>query len=275
MKKNVLRRTVSIILCVIIALIIIAPFYIVALYSVKSKAEMAASRLAWPTHIEWSNFSRGIVVSNFWRCFKNSLITTVATLTILLAVCPMAAYKIARKRSFFYSAIYYLFLGAMILPFQSIMTPLYVNLKNLHLINTLAGQILTKAGFQIAFTVIIITGFVKTISYSLEEAAAIDGANPYTVFARVILPLLKPIILSSVVLNVMNIWNDFQISVVVLQKPAVRTLPLTQYYFFGGKQLQLNLAFSIFILSMIPVVTVYLLSQRYIISGITAGAVKG
>lgn len=251
------------------------PFYIVLLYSVKSKAEMATSRLAFPKSIEWSNFTRGMEMSNFGNAFKNSVIVTLITVALLTIVSAMAAYIIARKNSFFYKLIYYLFLAAMIIPFQVIMTPLYFNLKSYGLINSLTGLVLVKTSFQIAFTVLIIAGFVESVPRELEMAASIDGAGIYTTFWRIVFPLMRPYILTSIVLNFMNVWNDFQISVVLLINRDVHTVPMTQFTFFGGKKLELNLAFAVFLISMIPVVSVYLLLQKYIVQGITAGAVKG
>lgn len=251
------------------------PFYIVVLYSVKSKAEMAMSHLSLPSRINWENFVVGMEISDFPLALKNSVITTLFTVVILTLVCAPAAYIVDRKRSKFYSAVYYTLMASVILPFQSIMTPLYINLKNFELINTHLGFILTKAGMQIAFTVIIITGFVKSIPRELEQSASIDGASIYGAYWRIVFPLMKPIIFTSVILNFLNVWNDFQISVVILQNMKTRTIPLTQYYFMSEKAVELHLAFAVFLISMIPVVGVYLLFQRYIIQGITAGAVKG
>ena len=187
----------------------------------------------------------------------------------------MAAYIIARKRSLLYNFVYYLFVGAMIIPFQSIMTPLYKMLVNYGLVNTLGGFVIVKSGVQIAFTVLIITGFVNGIPRELEEAAFVDGAGRYKTFFAVVLPLMKPILFTSLVLNILNVWNDFQVSVVLLQKIDKRTIPLVQFYLLGERANELNQAFAVFLLSMIPVLIIYLIFQKYIIQGVTAGAVKG
>ena len=163
----------------------------------------------------------------------------------------------------------------MIIPFQSIMTPLYIDMTKWRLLNTLYGFIMAKIGFQIAFPVLLVSGFVKGIPRELEEAAAIDGAGIYSIFFRIVFPLMKPIILTSVVLNTLNVWNDFQMARPLLQKKTVRNVPLTQYFFFGENSIELGLAFALFILSMIPILILYLTLQKYIIGGITSGAVKG
>ena len=260
----------------LIGIICISPMYVAIIYSLKSKQELAVNRFALPEVLYWENFSQGIVQSNFFHALKNSFITTSLATIILTVICSMASYIIARKNnSKFYNAVYFIFVAAMIIPFQSILTPLYINLLRWGLVNSLIGFVLAKSGFQVAFTVLIITGFVKSIPRELEEAANIDGAGLYRTYWQIIFPLMKPVIFTSVVLNALNIWNDFQISVTILQKQSVRTLPLTQYFFFGENNSELGLAFAVFVLSMTPVLTLYLSLQKYIISGITSGAVKG
>lgn len=258
-----------------VTLLVISPFYIAIIYSVKSKPEMVSNRLAFPKVIHWDNFTRAIETSNFGLAMKNSLVSTVAAVFCITLFCTMAAYIIARKNNRFYNTIYYIFVGAMIIPFQSIMTPLYITMSKWKMLNSISGFVMAKIGFQVAFTVLLISGFVKSIPKDLEEAAAIDGAGIYAIFFRVVFPLMKPIILTSVVLNTLNVWNDFQMSLTLLQRKEVRNVPLTQYFFFGENSIELGLAFALFILSMIPILVLYLTLQKYIIGGITSGAVKG
>lgn len=270
-----IQKIILDILKVLITILIISPLYIAVIYSVKSKPELVTNRLVFPKVIHWDNFTRAIEVSNFGLAVKNSILITVPSVVIITLICTMAAYIIARKNNRFYNTIYYIFVGAMIIPFQSIMTPLYVDMAHWKLLNTIHGFVMVKIGFQIAFTVLLISGFVKTIPRELEEAAAIDGAGVYAVFFRIVFPLMKPIILTSVVLNTLNVWNDFQMSLTLLQRKEVRNIPLTQYFFFGENSVELGLAFALFMLSMIPILVLYLSLQKYIIGGITSGAVKG
>ena len=273
--KHMVKNRLFLILKLVVTLFVISPFYIAVIYSVKSKPEMVSNRLAFPKVIHWDNFTRAIETSKFGLAMKNSLFTTVAAVLVITLICTMSAYIIARKNNRFYNAVYYIFVGAMIIPFQSIMTPLYIDMTKWRLLNTLYGFIMAKIGFQIAFTVLLVSGFVKGIPRELEEAAAIDGAGIYSIFFRIVFPLMKPIILTSVVLNTLNVWNDFQMSLTLLQKKTVRNVPLTQYFFFGENSIELGLAFALFILSMIPILILYLTLQKYIIGGITSGAVKG
>ncbi|NNJ31836.1 carbohydrate ABC transporter permease [Lacrimispora defluvii] len=265
----------SVIVKLAMTLLVISPLYIALIYSAKSKQEMVTNRLAFPKTIHWDNFTRAIETSNFGLALKNSLVTTVLAVIFITLICTMASYIIARKNNRFYNLIYYLFIGAMIIPFQSIMTPLYIDMTRWKLLNTLHGFIFAKIGFQIAFTVLLVSGFVKSIPKELEEAASIDGAGIYSVFFQIVFPLMKPIVLTSIVLNALNVWNDFQMSLTLLQQKQVRNIPLTQYFFFGENSIELGLAFALFILSVIPILALYLTLQKYIIGGITQGAVKG
>ena len=275
MAKRRMQANIFTVFKILITLLVISPFYIAIIYSVKSKPELVTNRLAFPKTIHWGNFTRAIETSNFGLAIKNSLVTRVAAVLVITLICTMSAYIIARKNNRFYNTIYYIFVGAMIIPFQSIMTPLYVDMNHWGLLNTLHGFIMAKIGFQIAFTVLLVSGFVKSIPKELEEAAAIDGAGIYSVFFRIVFPLMKPIILTSVVLNTLNVWNDFQMSLTLLQRKEVRNVPLTQYFFFGENSVELGLAFALFLMSMIPILILYLTLQKYIIGGITSGAVKG
>ena len=275
MGKRIIQKRLFTVFKLLVTLLVISPFYIAIIYSVKSKPELVTNHLALPKVIHWDNFTRAIETSNFGLALKNSLITTVVAVFVITLICTMSAYIIARKNNRFYNTIYYIFVGAMIIPFQSIMTPLYVDMNHWGMLNTLSGFILAKIGFQIAFTVLLVSGFVKNIPRDLEEAAAIDGAGIYGIFFRIVFPLMKPIILTSVVLNTLNVWNDFQMSLTLLQRKEVRNVPLTQYFFFGENSVELGLAFALFLLSMIPILVLYLALQKYIIGGITSGAVKG
>lgn len=259
----------------IIALFV-APFYVAIVYALKSPEETTKTGLAWPTAIHWENFTKAIEVSNFWNASKNSVIITICSVVLITVVCSMAAYVIARnQKSRFYQGLYYVFLAAIMLPFQVLMLPLYVQLKDFGLMNTKIGLILTISSFQVAYNIFVYVGFIKSISVEIEEAAFIDGAGKFATFWRIVFPLMKPILSSSLVLNSLAVWNDFQISLIIAQKEAVRTIPLTQYFFFGQYSSELNMAFAAFVLAMIPIIILYFLMQKYIIGGVMAGAVKG
>lgn len=270
------KKACFFLLKLLLVAIFLLPFYIAVVYSIKSPEETMKSGLAFPKEIYWQNFAEAIEVSNFWNAAKNSLIITVVSVIILMVVCSMAAYVIARNmRSRFFQSFYYVFLAAMMLPFQVVMLPLYVQLRDMQLLNTRTGLILTICGFQIAYNVFVYVGFIRGIPLEMEEAAYIDGAGRFYTFWKIVFPLMKPIISSTLILNALAVWNDFQISLIIAQKPEVRTIPLTQYFFFGQYSIKLNMAFAAFVLAMIPIIILYLVMQKYIIGGVMSGAVKG
>lgn len=187
----------------------------------------------------------------------------------------MAAYVLARSRRKIYNFIYYVFLMGILIPFQCIMFPTYVNLKAVGLMNTLSGFVIVRTGFQIGMCILVITDFVRTVPVELEEAANIDGASIFRTFWRVVYPLMKPINVTMLVLNTLFSWNDFYVSVTILQSAQNRTLPLAQFVYRSESGVDVNQAFAFFTLCMLPVLILYLFSQRYIVSGIMSGAVKG
>lgn len=260
----------------LIALIFTAPFYISIVYSLKSPAETAQTGLAFPRVFHWENYIKAIKVSNFYRASLNSFIVTSISVIVVITICSMAAYVIARNsHNRFYNGLFYLFLAALMLPFQVVMLPLYTTLRNFSMLNTLSGLVITISGFQIAYNIFIYTGFMKSIPKEMDEAAYIDGAGMLRTYWSIIFPLTKPITSTAIILNALTVWNEFSMSLVVVQKAQVRTLPLTQFYFFGEYSVELNMAFAAFVLSMIPIITLYIIMQKYVVGGIMSGAVKG
>lgn len=275
-KKITVKSVLFLALKLGIVFFFISPFYISIVYAIKSPEETIKTGLGFPTSIYWQNFTEAVRVSNFFGAAKNSLIVTICCVLLLMVVCTMAAYVIARNmRSKLYQGMYYIFLAAIMLPFQVVMMPLYVQLKNMDLLNTRIGLILTISGFQAAYNIFVYVGFIRTIPQDMEEAAYIDGAGKFYTFWKVVFPLMKPIISSTLVLNALTVWNDFTTSLIIAQKPEVRTIPLTQYFFFGEYNIELNMAFAAFVMAMIPIIILYLVMQKYIIGGVMSGAVKG
>lgn len=273
--KHRFKKIVKKFIMSLAALIFLMPFYVSIVYSLKSKEEIANTGLAFPKMFHLENYLEAIETSNLILAMKNSTISAVLSVLILIIASSMASYVIARSKTRFYNSLYYVYLAAIILPFQVVMLPLYVSLRNMGIINTIPGYILAFVGFQLAYDVFIFTGFIKTVPVEMEEAAYIDGAGEFRTYWQIVFPLLKPIMLTAVILNTLSVWNDFPLALIVLQKNELRTLPLAQFYFMGQYSTDLGLAFAAFTLSIIPVIVLYTLLQKHIISGITAGAVKG
>lgn len=268
-------RIIRIIALYLITLIFLFPFYIAIVYSLKTRVETAQSPLALPKHIAWENYSNAIQSSNFFLALKNSLIVTSLTVFLAVFVCSMAAYVISRSNNKFYNFFYYLFMSSIMLPFQVIMFPLYKTWVDLGILNTLHGLTISLVGVQVGYFCFLYVGFIKSVPREMEESSMIDGASRYRTFFSIIFPLLKPINMTIIVLSALGAWNDFVVSMVIVQKKAVSTLPLVQFNFFGQYSSEVNMAFAAIIMSMVPIMLFYLIAQKYIIGGVTAGAVKG
>jgi len=278
--KNPLSRFLACATKLLLTLAFLSPFYVAICYSFKSKTEIAASGLALPTRLTLDNFIKSIESTNrsgmpFWTVIGNTLTVTLIGTAVLTIFAAMAAYPIARRRGAVYKVAYSLMVLTLLMPIQAYMFPLYDMIRSMKLINTLTGFTLAKIGAQIGYSTIITTGFVKSIPYDIEEAARVDGAGTLRTFFEIVLPLMRPILLTGVVINALNIWNDFALSFIILARPARYIVSLLQFTFIGSNSSELNLAFALFTMSMLPIVALYLVMQKYIIGGITMGSVKG
>jgi raffinose/stachyose/melibiose transport system permease protein len=244
-------------------------------YAFKSKTDFAKTKLSFPTQFYLGNFREAIEVSNFINSIKNSIVVSIATVTIIIFICSAGAYIIARKSSYrFYNTIFYVFHLIILLPIQTTMFPLYKTLSNIGALNTLWGLTLAESGVTVGYYVFLYTGFIKTVPISLEESSIIDGCNRYQTFFKIVFPLLKPITMTVIVLAFLGSWNNLMLAMIICQKQIKRTLPLMQFYFFGEYSANVSVAFASGIMSMIPAVLIYFLAQKYIVAGMTAGAVK-
>ena len=252
------------------------PFYISILMAVKSKKETAKDLLAFPTSIHWENFVDAMKKANILESMKNSIILTVGAVVLTLIVASMAGYAIGRqyhKKTFrFYET---LLMAAMMIPFQTLMIPIYKMYKSMDLLNSIPGAIIMIGACNMPFAVMLFIGFVRTIPIELEEAAMLEGCSKAKIFFKIIFPLLKPITVTIAVLDSLWTWNEFNVSLLLLQKKAVKTIPIQQYVFFGEHSSNYNMAFAAAVISMIPIVIFFIVAQKHIVAGMTAGAVKG
>ncbi len=274
--RALINSAVRILFILIIVAIVLTPFYISLLYSIKSHSDISLNRLAWPSAPTLENYRRVIQENKYVAIgFKNSIITTIPTVLILLFTTSMAAFVLARNNGLFYKIMYGVFISGILVPFQCIMLPIYINIYNAGLASTNLGFIIARSGFQVSISILTVTGFVKTVPRDMEEAASIDGSGMLGTFWRIIFPLMTPVNMTQIVLNTLFVWNDYSVAVVLLRSDASRTLPLAQIVYFGENMTELNLAFAFFMLAMIPILILYLSTQKYIVSGIMSGAVKG
>jgi raffinose/stachyose/melibiose transport system permease protein len=258
------------------SLLFLFPIFIALLSSLKSPLELAQSKLALPREWYFQNYLEGLTESNFLSSLKNSAIVTFSSVALIVIASSMGGYTIARngKRTRSIGAMEKIYLASLMIPFQILMIPVYRIFRSLGMLNTLYGAILFEVGYSTAYATFLYIGFVKSIPKELEEAALLDGCNPYQVFGKIVFPLLTPITSTVAALHVMWIWNDFNIALILLQKDAVRTLTVKQYYFFGEFASNYGMAFAASLICMLPVLLFFLLMQRYLVEGISAGAIK-
>ena len=262
----------------VFALIIVFlfPVYLAVVTSFKTKAEIAASIIALPQSLNIVNYVVGIEKSNFTQSLINSCIVTFPSVALIVLCASMGGYSIARfgRKKRFVGSMDKVYLAAIMIPFQILMIPVYKLFKTLGMLNSLLGMILMLTGLSIAYATFLYVGFVKSVPEELEQAALIDGCGPYRAFFYIIFPLLQPITATVIALHIMWLWNDFNVALILLQREEVRTLTVKQYYFFGEYTSDYGMAFAAALLCMLPVLLFFCLMQRYIIGGISAGAVK-
>ena len=288
---NSTRKGKSLVLGIVgtcIAIYVLFPFYLVVMNSFKRQADIVKDPVAFQgvsfaqlqanlnSVIHNSNF-------NFWYAFGTSTVITIVSLVLLVLFGSMAAWVISRNhKKAWATAIYMVFIASMIIPFQVVMLPLVSTFRDvgkfigIGMLQSVQGIVFAYLGFGGAMTVFILTGFIKGIPYELEEAAAIDGCSPEGTFFKIIFPLLRPIITTVTILNGMWIWNDYLLPSLMLgQNGKVKTLPVAVQAFVGSYVKQWDLILSAALLAILPMIIVFLIGQKQIMSGMVEGAVKG
>lgn len=257
----------------LIALIFFFPVLMAIINSFKTRGEILASAIALPTAPTLANYAAVIEATDFIKVFFNSCLVTGGGIVLNLLVSALAGYALARWRSKWANILTLLFLSSMFVPFHTIMIALLTTARDLKLTGHIWGLILIYCGLQCPIPIFLIKGFVHSVPRELEEAAMIDGCGTVRLFLSIVLPMLKPILATVSVLNVLWIWNDYLLPYLILGKPL--TIPLSQMYFYGQYNQQWHLIMAGFVVSTIPVVIFFLFMQKYITNGIASGAVKG
>lgn len=280
MKSKKARSTLITIILSIVTIIYIAPIFVVLMNSFKGNTYVKTQTFAFPnseTFVGWANYIKGFTFGNypFLKSVGYSAMITILS-TILILVCTsMAAWYIVRVNSRFCKVVYYLFVFSMVVPFQMVMFTLSKTADTLKL-NTPWAIPIIYLGFGAGMATFMFSGFVKTLPLEIEEAAAIDGCGPIRTFFSIILPMLKPTMISVGILEIMWIWNDYLLPYLVLDRTRFMTIPIHIQYLQGSYgAVDLGAIMALIILSILPVIIFYLTCQKYIIKGVAAGAVKG
>ena len=274
------RKTILSIVLAIICIIYVLPVLTVVLNSFKINTFVKTDTFALPKGEMWAgtdNFAKGMTFGNypFIKSAIYSVVITVLSTALILLFTSMAAWYIARVDSKFCKAVYFLCVFSMVVPFQMVMFTLSKTADQLHL-NTPWTIPIVYLGFGAGLAIFMFVGFVKSIPLEIEEAAAIDGYGPLRTYFYVVLPMLKPTLISVGILEIMWVWNDYLLPALVLDINQYRTIPIHIQYLKGSYgTVDLGATMALILLSIIPVIVFYLTCQKYIIKGVAAGAVKG
>ncbi|MBB2676501.1 UNVERIFIED_ORG: raffinose/stachyose/melibiose transport system permease protein [Rhizobium esperanzae] len=261
---------------VLVALVWVAPFIFIVFTSLKTPAAVTSTGAFMPpTELAYDNYSAAWSRGNFAKSFFNSVIITVIKVPLGLFLSAMAAYALAKIRLRISKALLLLVVFGTMIPFQVMLAPLFTLVNSFGLIDTYPGVILPYIAFGVPYQVFILHGFFRSIPKELSEAALIDGASHFTIFRRIFLPVCLPVLAALLILDFVSTWNEFAMALVLLQDQHMWTLPLGLMSFqgqFSSNYGQLNAAI---VMTVLPATIVYLIFQRYFVSGLTSGAVKG
>ncbi|MCD7820296.1 MAG: carbohydrate ABC transporter permease [Lachnospiraceae bacterium] len=278
-RKKKITHAILWVVLLILFLIFIFPFLLVLINVFKTKADITASPLALiGSHgFTLENFPNAMQKMNFWVVFRNSLIVTVSSTVLTLLFSSMAAFVIVRNN---WKACTLLFTGmiaSMVIPFQVLMIPLVSLYGGIFgVLNSRVTLILMHTGFSVSMATFMFHGAIHTnIPLELEEAALMDGCTRWQTFWRVVFPLLKPTIATVAIIDAMAFWNDYLLPSLVLGRKELYTIPIATQVFYGTYSTDIGMVMAALLLAMLPILILYLFLQRYIVEGVTSGAVKG
>lgn len=276
MKSNKTGRILLEVVMVILSLIFLYPLFLTIINSLKSFSEVMTDVIALPKVLAFENYTYVWKFINYPRLFLNNAVITILGLAGIVLISSIAAYKLARTKSKASGIIYFLCIMPMLIPFQSIMLTVLQMAKNLHLAESTWGLGIMYWGFGAPLALFIYHGFVKGIPKEIDESATIDGASGFRLFFSVIFPLLKSVTTTIIIIDVMWIWNDFLLPLLMVNgSPDTKTLTLAAYTFVGQYTSDWQYAMTAMVMAVLPSIIVFIFLQKYIVKGVVAGAVKG
>lgn len=279
MKRNYLVNTLLSVALAVLCVCWVYPIFMILMNSLKLE-HFISTNTAFElplaeTFAGLQNYVNAISSKGFLEAFLTSLVITVTSVLAILVFCSMCAWYICRVQNRFTKLLYYLFIFSMVVPFQMLMFTLAATADKLDL-NTPYNIWIIYLGFGAGLAVFMFTGFMKSIPIEIEEAAMIDGCNPLQTFFMVVIPMLKPTLISVGILQTMWVWNDYLLPYLVLDRKKYSTIPILIQYFKGSYgRVEMGPMMACIMLTIIPIVIVYIFCQKYIIKGVAAGAVKG
>lgn len=261
------------VIALLLSFTFVLPMLVIFLNSFKSSAESNTLSLRLPTQWMFENYAVVLERGKVFMSFLNSFCYAACSAVLIVILVSMAAFVLSRNRSRLNRFLYYFIILGIAMPVSNV--SLMKVMKALHIINTRPGIILLYAAINIPISLFIVYGFVGSVPEEIDEAATIDGCRPMQLFARIIVHLLKPALVTIFVLNFMGVWNDFTMPLYYLNNSQKWPMTLAVYNFFGMYERQYNLVCADIVLTMCPVLLIFILGQKYIVGGISTGAVKG
>lgn len=280
MKRTKLQMSLQTGFFVLVCILYLMPIFIVLMNSFKTNSSINTNTFAFPnaeTFTGLSNFINGMSFGEypFLQSAAYSVLITIVSAALILVCTSMAAWYISRVGSLFARIVYYICIFSMVVPFQMVMFTLAKTANTLHLDTPYTIPII-YLGFGAGLAVFMFAGFLKGIPLEIEEAAAIDGCGPIRTFFLIVFPMLKPVLISVGVLEIMWIWNDYLLPYLVLDRTKYKTIPIHIQYLQGSYgHVDLGAVMALIIISILPIIIFYLTAQKYIIKGVVEGAVKG
>lgn len=263
----------------ILLVIYIFPFFLVLINALKEKTDIIRDPLALVGEqgATFANFIEAADRMHFFRALGNSLLITVVSTALIVIFSSMAAYIMTRKKWLACRVLFVMMILSLAIPFQVLMIPLVSIYGGIfHLLNHRATLIFMHVGFCVSMSCFLFCGTIRsTIPLELEEAASIDGCSQFQIFRKIVFPLLKPTIATTIIINALNIWNDYLLPSLILTDNELQTLPIATRVFYGAFSSDLNLLMAALVLMIVPILVLYLFLQKHIINGVVAGAVKG
>ncbi|HJC32370.1 MAG TPA: carbohydrate ABC transporter permease [Candidatus Anaerobutyricum faecale] len=277
-RNKKIRHALMLVLLIVLFLLFIFPFILVVINVFKVKADITVDPLAivGAHGFTLENFPEAMEKMEFWKVFANSAIVTICSTIFTLLLSSMAAFVIVRNNWKLTALLFALMIASMVIPFQVLMIPL-VSLYGgiLGILNHRATLIFMHVGFSLSMATFMFHGAIKTnVPISLEEAATIDGCTRWQTYWKVVFPLLKPTIATVAIIDAMAFWNDYLLPSLVLAKKELYTIPIATQAFYGTFSTDIGLIMAALLLAMLPILILYLFLQRFIVEGVTSGAVK-
>lgn len=275
--QHFVRQIIQYTFCVILSFVVLIPIYMGFVGGLKSNGQLLTDPVGLPNPPFYDNYLNLLngSLGTFWQSLFNSILVAAGTVSITLVVCVMAAFALARVRFYGRDIIKNYFMLGLLFPLAVAILPLYLQIKDLNLLDNYFGVILPQVAFQIPMTVLLLRGFFIGIPHDLEDACSIDGYGPLGFLVNMVIPLSTPILATSSIIVLVASWNNFFLPLLVFNNESRYTLPMGVMNFQGQHAADWNMILAYLSLAMIPAIIIFITSQKYIVAGLTGGAIKG